>query len=641
VRVEDPDVFDATHAFIGSLMRQGAVTGLRVDHPDGLALPAEYLARLAAFASRAAGNAVYVLVEKILAREEELPRDWAAHGTTGYDFLNALNGIFVDRSRSNDLAHTYARFAGRRQPFAEVAEAAKRVVLETAFGGDLDRLTRWSMELASHDRRHRDLTARLIRRALVELIVSMPVYRTYVGRKGASATDRARLAAAVAGARRRRPDLDPAALAFLSDLFLEPRPDAAVLRVVLRAQQLMAAVFAKSIEDTAFYRDNTLVSLNEVGGDPARGGAALAKFHRFIRARTAAWPLAMNATATHDTKLGEDSRARLNALSELSGDWRRAIGQWRRMNAARRSRAGDITAPDRHEEYRFYQGAIAIWPPGPVDSAAPTRAIVDRLLAYMIKSVREARRHTTWTSPNDAYEIAIAHFVRASLADAEFVRSLSAFARRIARIGAVNSLSQTLVKIAAPGVPDFYQGCERWNLQLVDPDNRQRPDFAAAARALARVDAIAGRADNGRRQGLKDLLHDWHSGDIKLFVTARALRFRRAQADLFLAGEYVPLDFERSRGAAGIVAFARRFKGRTVIGVATRLASGVMDAGAWPIGDAWGSSSLVLPAGLRGRRFHDVVSGETIDSDRGRVRLPLREVLAHLPVALLENDPAG
>lgn len=640
VRLEDESVFDATHTWLSELVADGTVTGLRVDHPDGLAEPGTYLDRLQRLGARhrtpeTSGDGLYVVVEKILVGDEMLPEAWPVHGTTGYDFLNSLNGVFIARRALPELTRGYARFVGRRSPFLVTEHQAKREVIESAFWSDLDWLVHHLDSLTEADLRVRDLSRRALRRAIVDLTVHLPVYRTYFEPGQSHERDRRVVEGALAAASERSTGAELEALAFLGRTILGSDASATRERFVSRWQQFTSAVFAKAVEDTAFYRDNTLLSLNEVGGAPARVGG-LKAFHKANAVRALRHPHALLTTTTHDTKLSEDVRARLNALSERPAEWERLTKYWRRLNNRHRSRTHDGLAPDRHDEYRLYQLIIGAWPPG---SQASGPDLSERLTRAMIKAAREARGRTTWTAPNVPYEQALTRFVSAVLGGSTaFIHSIAAFAQTIARAGMVNSLAQTVLKLAAPGVPDTYQGTEGWHLRLTDPDNRAPVDFAVLMDRLRGLVADHGMVPVVPPSRIAALLESWPDGLIKTYVTARGLATRREHHELFARGGYVPLGVSESRESTGsleIVSFARTLGDQIVMPVVPRFVRSVTDEGQWPLGPtAWHDTTVDVPAGTG--RLRDCFTGTRIEPTDGR--LYVREVLRALPVALLVTD---
>jgi (1->4)-alpha-D-glucan 1-alpha-D-glucosylmutase len=626
IRMEDPEVFEAAHRLLFRFVREGVVTGLRIDHPDGLYDPAEYFRRL----QRGAGGDFYVVAEKILAPGEQLPDSWETSGTTGYEFLNLLNGIFVDRGNARAMDQTYLRLIKSRPSFMEIVHECKRLVTETSMASELNVLGHRLNTISEKHRSSRDFTLGSLTRALRETIVGFPVYRTYVDGE-VTARDRDYIARAIAHARRRA-TTDATVYEWLqSVLTLEAPPSATEADIrervdfVMRFQQITGPVTAKGFEDTALYRFNRLVSLNEVGGDPSRFGVSLAEFHAENNARLRRSPHALSATATHDTKRGEDVRARINVLSEIPDEWRRRLAVWQRLNRRHRTTVEGATVPGANTEYLIYQTLVGAWP---IDA--------ERLSAYLLKAVREAKTHTSWINPNPKYDEALTRFAAAILdrqRAAAFLVVLIPFQARIADFGALNSLAQTLIKITAPGVPDFYQGTELWDLSLVDPDNRRPVDWKLRQRLLGELeDALATTAD---RAGLA---HDlWvHKDDarVKLFVIREALALRRARPALFAAGAYRPLDLRGSL-AEHVCAFARVGEDAAALTVTPRLLAR-RGGGAPPLGtEYWSDTTLELPSELGGR-FTNVFTGETLEG----TTLPLGRLLARLPVALLERRPA-
>ena len=659
VRMESEEVFERTHALVLTLVEQGAVTGLRLDHVDGLFDPSGYIARLqrAVRDRRPSDDLFYVVAEKILSDGETLPDDWQAMGTTGYDFLNDLNGIFVMREHGPRLRRIYQRLTGRREPLADVIYESKRLIVATSMASELNVLAHALNRLSEADRGCRDFTLNHCRRALVEVVACFPVYRTYVGSAGVRPSDRATIQTAVARARRRSPAMDASIFEFLQSILLaEPdgRGDEAISRrrlvFAMKFQQYTGPVQAKGVEDTAFYRDNALVSTNEVGGDLQRFGRSVQEFHEANLRRLERWPLAMITTATHDTKRGEDARARLNVLSEIPDGWRRAVGSWMRMNRGARTLVDGEFAPDRNDEYLFYQALLGAWPAEPAGSDVPSRAPADlvlRITQYLDKATKEAKVHTSWVNENAQYDRAVARFVEATLAGpraAKFLAAFVPFARTIARAGMVNALAQLAVKVASPGVFDCYQGNEFWDLALVDPDNRRPVDYAARRAALDELEPwLTMAADESQSpaslpRAIGEWIERWEDGRIKLFVTARGLRLRREAPDLFLRGTYTPI-WAHGPGSRYVVSFARQWLSRTLIVVAPRLSTQVPEVnGRLPVGDSvWTTTRLALPASLSAPAYRNALTGERLVpamTAEGRT-LELGQVLAACPVAWL------
>ncbi|MGE0812908.1 MAG: malto-oligosyltrehalose synthase [Vicinamibacterales bacterium] len=665
LRVEDPEVFDEIHRLLLDLIASGKAAGVRLDHVDGLFDPQEYLRRLRdALEARAAGaGRPYVVVEKILSAGEPLRSDWPVAGTTGYTFLNDVNGVLVDGRQAKRLQRIRARFVGRQETFADVAYESKRLIVSTALSSEFQVLTQAVNRLSEHDRRARDFTLGSIRRALREVVACFPVYRTYVTAAGATPADAEAVDLAVAEARRRNPAVESSIFDFLRAVLLPaaaPGAPAApgAMAVAMRFQQYTAPVQAKGVEDTACYRYVVLASLNEVGGEPSRFGRTVDEFHAANLARRRDWPGEMLASTTHDTKRSEDARARITALTETPDGWQAAVLRWRRMNGPNRTRLGGTQAPDPNDEYLFYQTLVGAWPAEPAGAEVPRQApadLVARLAAYMDKAIKEAKLHTSWITPNTAYETAVASFVERTLTGRTapaFLASFVPFVRRAAISGMVNALAQLVLKIASPGVADFYQGTELWDLSLVDPDNRRPVDWPRRQALLAELEpwlahATPARAGNdvpGRAATVSEWVTAWPDGRIKLFLTALGARLRRERPALFLDGAYEPL------AAAGgyadhVVALARHHEGQTLIAVVPRLTRRVVDREhGLPLGGAWGETAVVLPAACRGRRLRDLVTGARLEPaegpDGGPPRLLVSRMLAVCPVALVWLEPA-
>jgi (1->4)-alpha-D-glucan 1-alpha-D-glucosylmutase len=690
VRVEDPEVFAATHALIGRLVGRGWVTALRIDHPDGLFDPAEYFARVQTLAITSQSPAVqgsqgpttqhsgtanpgtqnsrtpglwdpgtsqrplWCVVEKVLAEGEKLPRDWAVDGTTGYSFLNDVNGLFVHPDGLRSLRRIYGRLTGRSLTFDEIAYRSKKTIIETTLASELNVLADALKRIANGSRRSRDFTLNSLRDLLTEVVACFPVYRTYISPRGWTASDEAAIDSAIGLARRHNPAMERSLFDFLRGALL-PSPDAEDrdrrMAFAMKFQQYTGPVQAKGLEDTAFYRYNVLVSVNEVGGHPSRAARTPDDFHRTNTERLADWPAGMLATATHDTKLGEDVRARIDVLTEIPDEWRRAVARWTRLTAGMRVRFDSDWAPARPDEYRFYQVLAGCWPMNLAGNEPAAPELVARMRQYMTKATKEAKVHTSWIAPNQTYDEAMAAFVDRVLAGSAARRFLPAFvplARRIARIGAVNSLSQTLLKLASPGVPDFYQGSELWSLTLVDPDNRQPVDYALRTRLLEELEPHAAALDcrdadrNALDEWLRGLLTSWADGRVKLWLTALGLRMRRQHPALFTKGEYLPLACE-STVPAGLVALARRLGDDALMAIAPRLVAPLMaDDNLWPVGaPAWATSRVLLPPALAERRWTNALTGRNVPvmAHPDQPSLFVADALRDLPVALLRAVP--
>ncbi len=690
VRVERPEVFAAAHELVFRLVAEGSVSGLRIDHPDGMWDPPAYFrqlqerylldrarARLAAqdeadFDDAAAAEAarawalahaertargetawpLYVVAEKILSEREPLPQAWAVDGTTGYDFLNAANGLFVDTANEPALDAIYRRFIAPDDPesapsFAELVRQAKFEVMEGNLASEITSLCHRLERINEKNRRVRDFTLRGLTAALTAVIAELSIYRTYIADpEQVSERDVRYVAEAMVAARRRHPRIPRSLFSFVRDTMLlrnlaefraEDRQE--VVEVVMRLQQMTGPVMAKSVEDTAFYRYHRLIALNEVGGHPEQFGLDLAAFHAHNAERARLWPQAMLASSTHDTKRSEDVRARLNLLSELPAAWGAAVERWADWNRPLKRQIDGELWPDPNAEYLLYQTLVGAWPEHEETGGRlkDGPAFVERIAQYMEKATREAKLHTSWVNPDEEYDGALRDFVAALLEperSGPFLADLAAFVAAIAPLGRVNSLAQTLLKLTAPGVPDLYQGSELWDLSLVDPDNRRPVDYELRRRLLAELDARAGEPE-GRAALADELRETMADGRIKLYLVSRALRLRRERPQLFAEGGYTPLATSGA-GAEHVCAFARTRGDEAAIVVVPRLVAGLLGEGEGPpIGAIWGDTSLALPDELAGGRYTDVLTGQSLAGER---TLPLAGLLGRLPVALLVRE---
>lgn len=658
VRAEHPDVFEPTHRRILGWVRDGSVDGLRVDHIDGLADPVAYLDRLrdAIDAVRPLGGtaAFPVFVEKILTPGERLREDWPADGTTGYEFLNQLEAIFLDPAGTVQVERDYRDLLNRRGTgvgFEELAVRCRLLVLGGAMRADVLRLARDFRPLARRGPATASLTPAELGDAIALLVACMPVYRTYIAGDGpVHPADRVVIEAALARAVE-RDDVSAAALRLIATTMLCPPADGADeaqrLRFTRRVQQTSGPAMAKGIEDTLLYRWFPIASRNEVGGDP--GGPvddAVAELHRANRVRAARWPHTLVATNTHDTKRSADARARLDVLSEIPGEWAACVARWRELNAPHRAKVRRRWEPAANTEYLLYQTLVAIWPAEGADARALAE-VRERTRQYMEKAAREAKAETSWSDPDAEYEGVLRQFVDAVLRDGpdnEFLSDLARFVPRVARPGFWNSLSRVLVHLTAPGVPDVYQGNELWNFTLVDPDNRRPVDFALRGRLAAELEAAWGGDGVHAAAHLDRLLRAPEDGRIKMHVHLRALAERQAHAALFTSGSYTPLEAAGER-AEHVFAFARADARDATLTVVSRLTTRLGAAsGALPVGEAaWGDSVLPLPDAASGASWRCALSGARIRPRHGAggVALRLADVFRSLPVALLLLDPGG
>jgi (1->4)-alpha-D-glucan 1-alpha-D-glucosylmutase len=647
LRVEDPRVFEASHSLLFSLIREGKVSGVRVDHVDGLYDPLGYLQRLQSCLATAGkapadGESLYVVVEKILAADEPLPPDWPVAGTTGYDYLNILNGLFVEVKGFQEVLQVYNRFVKPDLTCAELIYQKKKLIMETLFQGEMETLGYILSLLAEQDRQARDVPRKELQRIIGEVIARLPVYRTYIRSFEVSPPDRACLERVFEEVRTRQPALDPTALDFVRRvLWLDFPPNLSEehredwLRFVMRWQQFTVPIMAKGLEDTALYVYNPLISLNEVGTDFLV--VAPKDFHRFNQGRQKNWPCALNATTTHDTKRSEDVRLRINVLSERPREWEACLQRWSAWNAAKKCHIHGLAVPDANEEYFLYQTLLGAWPL--LEEEVP--GFKERLQAYMIKAVREAKVHTRWIDPGLEHESALLAFVDDILEDTPanaFLRDFREFQARLSCSGALHSLSQVLLKITSPGVPDLYQGTELWDLSLVDPDNRRPVDFHQRAQLL---NELKMKELKGAGPLIHDLLNHWQTGGLKLYVTYKALNFRKAHLNLFLQGDYVPLE-TRGPNREKVVAFARRQENSWAVVVAARLCSTMLAAGALAFDpEVWREDFIVLPQEVPGE-WLNIFTHERLESGpaQGSRSLPLDLLFSKLPVALLSGAGA-
>jgi (1->4)-alpha-D-glucan 1-alpha-D-glucosylmutase len=644
LKMELPEVFCETHRTVFQWIERGKVTGLRIDHPDGLWEPKQYLERLQK------NGPLYVVVEKILCGDERLPRDWPADGTTGYDFLNRANGLFVDGRNADAFGQIYREFTGENSNFESIVCQSRKQVLERAFASELNSLVRRLKNLAAGTRDGWNFSIGQLRGALVGIIASFSVYRTYITEDAATVSeqDRAVVKTAIKVARERNDtNSESAVFDFIERLLLLDLAglwdEAGARRArefVMKFQQLTGPAMAKGFEDTAFYRFNRLVSLNEVGGDPGRFGVSPAEFHEANAAMAKHWPHGLLASATHDTKRGEDARARINVLSEMPEEWRKNIMRWPHMIRRKDARVGDVPPEIANDEYLFFQTLVGAWEAGSNGSNALI-AFRERVQAFMLKAIKEAKVHTSWIDTNTGYEAAVGRFITLALQEMERDVDLGflSFARHVAFFGRINSLAQTLLKITSPGVPDFYQGCELWDLNLVDPDNRRPVDYELRRKMLAELKrGFEGVADGGV-EFFSKLLRDENSGAMKLFLIWRALNFRERQRDLFDSGEYIPLTAIGQR-KEHVLAFGRKWRERLVVVIAPRLVFGLTGgAEVAAIGlEIWRDTLLPVPQVRAGGLFRNVLTREMVPvgENDGVPAVELGAALKSFPVAMLE-----
>jgi len=678
IRVEDPAVFERTHRLIFKLVATGQVTGLRIDHADGLLDPEDYLRRLQSGCFiRIYGDAAapdkrgkvagmdllekyellvaadpkykpfYIISEKILLKTEQLPESWPVFSTTGYNFAIQTNGLFVDSSNAKPFEALYQHFLRHPIDFPEVAYEKKKLVMYLTMSSEINTLGHYLNRISEQNRHTRDFTLYSLIKSIVEVIACFPVYRTYINSFEVAERDCQTIESAVSRAKRQNPAISASVFDFIRDVLLLRFPDhmpdqqkPAWLDFVMRFQQITGPVMAKGVEDTAFYVYNRLVSLNEVGGSPERFGLTLEAFHGQNIERCKSHPLAMLATSTHDTKRSEDVRARINVLSEIPEQWRKGLSRWSGQNRNLTTVVDDKPAPSRNEEYLLYQTLVGTWPFCKAEEEEFVLFRI-RIKEYMLKAMREAKVHTSWINPNRAHEDAVMYFIDSILKDSphnNFLSNFASFQKLTAACGIFNSLSQTLIKITSPGIPDFYQGNELWDFSLVDPDNRRPVDFRLRKTLLdelIRIESLAGPLETARQ-----VVATRHDGRIKMHLTRTALLFRRQKRELFETGRYLPLTVE---GACQehVCAFERSVNDCSVLVVAPRFCSRLIrDSNGLPLGpEVWRDTRIIQPFDTAESCYRNVFTGEVLKLDQqdGCLSLALREILAVYPVALLER----
>ncbi len=650
LRMEEPAVFEATHRFVLDLLSRNQIDGLRIDHPDGLYDPEEYFNRLQQAASGVKlvpGDALplYLVIEKILADHERLPDEWPIHGATGYRFANQTNALFVDCSAERRLTRIYQSFTGGNDSFETLAYEAKKLIMQTALASELNVLATRLTRIAVAGRETCDFTLNGLRNALIEVVACFPVYRTYITGNNISTDDRRHIAWAVAVAKKRSPTADTSIYDFIQSVLTTDIAHGRstsyrqkVESFAMRFQQFSSPVMAKGVEDTAFYRYHRLISLNDVGGEPRRFGLSVTAFHSASRARAARRPHNMLSSSTHDSKRSEDTRARINVISEMPAGWKLMLKRWSRLNRARKRVIDGAEAPSRNDEYFLYQTLIGVWPlvhPGEAELAE----LRERVDVYMIKAMREAKEFSSWANVSAEHESAMSGFVQALLTPGEtnlFLADFITVVQPIARYGLINSLAQTLIKLTSPGVPDIYQGCELWQFNLVDPDNRRPVDFPLRREQLSQVKALVDKPPAQWRKPLQTLLDDMSDGRIKLYLLWQVLALRQRWPEVFRDGDYLPLTVH-GQAAEHVCAYARRCGSRSLIALVPRLPARLTSNDfALPVGNAiWGDTTLELPPALAALPWFNVLSGER---HAGAEQFPLGKLLSYFPVALLTAE---
>ena len=633
VKVQEIKVFYKTHSFISQLVEEGKITGLRIDHIDGLYDPSEYLKRL-----RDKVGDVYLTVEKILELTEELPNIWPIQGTSGYDFLNYINGIFCRRESEQKFTDLYKQFTRIETPYQQLFEEKKLLIVDKNLAGDVDNLAQILKKIASQSRLGIDFTMNGLKRTLSEVLALFPVYRTYVNADGISKDDRTYIQEAIEAARGRIPLLLNE-LNFIEKLLLldwvpslTEEQKAQRLHFVMRFQQLTGPLMAKGIEDTLFYVYNRLLALNEVGGNPGEFGITLDQFHAFNHKQNTDWPHKMNATATHDTKRGEDVRARLNVLSEIPDEWEKQVKTWSEINRSKKKEVRGRAVPVPNDEYFLYQTLLGSYPF--TFNESENSSFIGRVKDYILKSVREAKLHTAWLRPDSAYEEEFLAFVDRVLEPSdsnEFIKEFLPFQKWVAGYGIFNSLSQALLKYTAPGVPDTYQGTELWDLSMVDPDNRRPVDYE---QRISFLKDIKEKAQIDTLKLIDELFSTKEDGRIKLFLTYRVLQTRKQNSEVFQKGDYHAVNVG-GKFKEHIVAFARQFGDTMAIAVAPRFLTTLLEPGEYPLGErVWADTQLQLPQGSPST-WQNVITDQTI---YGSGEIAIAQILQHFPVALLVSQ---
>jgi (1->4)-alpha-D-glucan 1-alpha-D-glucosylmutase len=632
LRMEEEEVFKRFHSLVSDLIQDQTFTGLRIDHIDGLYDPTAYLLRL----RELAGEEPYLVVEKVLLAGETLPDFWPVQGTTGYDFVNLINEVFCQQKNEKMFDKIYSSFSGLKTRHEEVLYEERKLIAEKYMIGDADNIAHLFKRILSKDRHGSDLTIYGLKRAIIEIITLFPVYRTYISTGPSRESDPLFIQKAVERARRKSPGLLKE-LNFVERVlllqfaeYLSEKDREEWLHFVMKFQQFTGPNMAKGLEDTTYYVYNRLLSLNEVGGDPGEFGMSLEKFHEFNRKKVSEFPHSLNATSTHDTKRGEDGRARISVLSEMPAEWMKNFLAWNKMNRREKRKANDREIPEKNGEYFLYQTLLGAFPSA--ENEYP--AFLDRIKAYIVKSIREAKVHTAWLKPDVDYEDGFVSFVEEILTPSdqnEFLRRFLPFQKKVAYYGMFNSLSQTLMKITCPGVPDFYQGTELWDLNLVDPDNRRPVDFEKRKSFLIEIVEKSQKDILGL---ISDLLATWEDGRVKLFLIFRALKARRERTDLFGRGAYFPAEV-KGQFEDHLIAFSRREGDGWAIMICPRFLTGLVQEDQFPFGrEVWGDTRLLLPEDAP-LFWKEAITGE--ENKIGKEVL-IGDILRYYPVAMLVGD---
>lgn len=653
IRMEEEAVFQESHQLVLQLVREGIVRGCRIDHVDGLYDPERYLRQLRELTTSQPESSqapMFIVVEKILGRDEPLPETWPVQGTTGYDFLNHINGLFVAAANEKFFTSFYTKVIDRDVEYADLVYACKQLIMQVSMASEINVLGHQLNGISERDRRSRDFTLNNLTHAIREIIACFPVYRTYVTEETQAVADRDRayIHMAVARAKRRNPAISGQVFDFIRSILLKQREARTQedheeqIRFVMKFQQTTSPVTAKGVEDTAFYRYHRLVSLNEVGGEPEQFGLSVEDFHKRMWERQARWPHSLSASSTHDTKRSEDVRARINVLSELPQEWKLKVSRWSRLNRQHLTKSEGERMPDRNDEYLFYQTLVGVWPLEAMGDEA-YKEFCARIQRYMQKAVYEAKAHSSWIYPSPTYDQSVQTFIERALERTpsnRFLEDFLPFQERVARCGLYNSLSQVVLKIAAPGVPDFYQGSELWSFHLVDPDNRGPVDYGIRSAMVDDLGATLKRMGPDRSEFARGLFEQAHDGRVKIYTIMAGLEYRRQHPQLFQQGEYLQLECGGSK-KHHVCAFARLYQDQALVAVVPRLVATLNpDSKLPPMGPSvWEDTWMTAPPWPTLGEFRHLLTGEIIatESLNGRRVLPLARVLNHAPVALLER----
>lgn len=658
--VNDPVVFTNTHNFILDLIEEGKISGLRIDHPDGLFDPTKYFIDLQAeICSRLGINFIpddetlcgsrilpyYIVAEKILSKFERLPESWAVDGTVGYEFLNSVSKLLIDKKNESKLDKTYQKFINTVIDFPELALECRKIIMKTSLASELNVLSNIINQLSEKYYNSRDYTLNSLKETLIEIIAQFPVYRTYISEKETSKKDADYIKWAVGSAKKRTLSTDPSIFDFVEKILLtefeedkESENYKEILRFAMKFQQYTGPLMAKGLEDTCFYRYNRLLALNEVGGDPSVFGITVQDFHNQQIDRLEYTPYSMLCSSTHDTKRSEDSRARLCVLSEIPDEWQNAVTKWAHLNKSKKTKSEKGLIPDKNDEYLFYQTLISIWPYYEVNDEEK-ESIINRIEEYIIKAIKEAKTHTSWINTNTEYEESFKSFIRKTLTVPEkhpFWKEFLSFQKGVALRGFVNSVSQVLIKLTSPGVPDIYQGSEVWDFSLVDPDNRRQVDYDHNTELLDQIFTLIDSKEALNINTLLDTLQPIESGKLKLFITASILNFRKNHPDIFKNGSYIPLEITGSE-QNNIVAFARKFEGHFIISVIPRLVYHKVTNNKHLINpDLWKDTKIILPKELLNAKYFNEFTKETIKPQNNE--LLVKDILNILPIAFISGS---